>query len=128
MFNFPSHLGAYLIIGTINTAVGNAIFWLIYHLFGDNIGFIASSIISFFLSVIFSFITQSMFVFRAHDHILRRLLRFIASQLLNFGIFTAAIYVMASHLGTEEHASYLLGSLLVIAIGFQLNQSWVFAR
>jgi len=124
----PELLARYVVVGIVNTAMGNFIFWIIWNLCGEKLGLFPSSVTSFFLSVLFSFFTQSHLVFQVIDNRLHRLGRFFFAQSFNLFLFLTSIFVLSDLYGWGPYASYFLGSVIVIAVGLVINGRWVFQR
>lgn len=120
-------LGRYLVVGVFNTVAGNAIFWMVWNLAGETIGFRASCIASFLLSVLVSFSTQARIVFRVTGQWVSRLMKFYLSQSFNLLLFFCSLEILKGVLGLGPYSSYFAGSVLIIVVGFVVSSRLVFS-
>lgn len=118
----------YLIVGSANTLAGNAIFWIVWNAIGDVVGFVPSSIVSFFLSVLVSFSSHRYLVFEVRDRVSSRLLKFFLLQLANLALFTICISILRETTSLNPYVIYFLGSCVVIGVGLLTNRKWVFDK
>lgn len=118
----------YLGIGTINTLVGNAIFWIMWEQIGDAAGFMTTTVISTLLSMSFSFLSHNIFVFKTPDNTSGRFIRFLATQAFALSILSCTTLILVALFRVDHHLSYFLGSTATIVISMKINQAYVFAK
>lgn len=120
---FSREVLLYLLFGVLTTVVNYVVFWLVLHLFGEDIA-LAANAIAFAASVIFAFITNKLFVFESKSwerHILgKELTSFVGARLLSFGLEELGLLLCINQLKVGRWALFGISGVMIAKIALSV--------
>lgn len=104
----------FLVVGTVNTAVGYGSFALLHELLFDEVrfGYMVSLVLSYALAITSAFVLYRRYVFRVTGRVLRDLVAFVGVYLVSIGVNLALLPVLVELAGVPV----LLAQAVVLAI------------
>ena len=127
---FDAKLWRFLLVGILNTLVGNGLMFLLYNLTG--LGYWLSTSISYALASILSYFLNRFFTFRYHEKGIRPILRFAANiavcYLLAYGFAKPLVRVLLSDASQSlrDNIAMLFGMCLFTGFNYLGQRLYVF--
>ena len=122
----------FVLVGIVNTLVGNGVMFLLYNLF--NCSFTFSTAANFIVGRIVSYFLNKYFTFKKKEKSLKEVIVFIINiavcYILAYGIAKPLVYMLLSafSLNLKDNIAMLLGSLIFIALNYISQRFIVFKK
>jgi putative flippase GtrA len=115
----PRQILTFAVVGVVNTAL----YYCLYLLFLTCLPYLAAHVLAFLISMIGSFFLNARFTYRTRPT-LRKFLLFPLTNVTNFVITTAGVYVIVDVLHAGSRFAPLLASAAAIPVTFVVSR-WV---
>ncbi len=77
---------AFMLVGGLNTALGLAVFAVLFALFGDRLHYLGALVLAYAIAMTVAFVLHRRFVFHVRGRVLLDFVRFVTVQAGSFGL------------------------------------------
>jgi putative flippase GtrA len=115
----------YSIVGVSNALIGFGTMFLLLNYFKVN--YIISNTTGYILGLINSFIWNKRWTFQSGNHYSKEIFRFLVVFIVSYLSNLVFLIVLVEIFDLNQNISFILSSMIYIAVGFTANRIWTFS-
>lgn len=115
----------YSIVGVSNALIGFGTMFLLFNFFKVN--YLVANTAGYILGLINSFIWNKKWTFQSGNHYSKEIVRFILVFIMSYVSNLVFLIILVEILNVNQNISFVLSSVIYIAVGFTANRLWTFS-
>jgi putative flippase GtrA len=115
----------YSIVGVSNALIGFGTMFLLFNFFKVN--YLVANTAGYILGLINSFIWNKKWTFQSGNHYSKEIVRFILVFIMSYVSNLVFLIILVEMLNVNQNISFVLSSVIYIAVGFTANRLWTFS-